>query len=416
MTGRRWAEGARIVTGASPRAVRQHNERLILTALRRDGAASAPELAEQAGLTPQAVSGILRALEEEGLVRRGEPERGRVGKPRVPVHLAPDGAFALGLKIGRRGADLCLVDFTGAVRAETYTTYRWPEPGPVLTFLRESHAELVGRLTPAERDRIVGVGICKPYEIWNWHETIGAPPDRLAPWRDIDLAAEVEAFAGVPGYIENDSTAACRAELVYGRGREFRDFASIFVGSFVGGGVVLRGAVFDGVYGNAGAYGSLPVRQADGREAQLIDAASIYLLEEEILRLGLDASGLWTVPMDWTPFAAALDPWLARAGDELARAAIAICAVIDFEAVLIDGAFPADVRARLVEETRAALDRHDRRGLAPIRIEEGLVGGNARALGAASIPLAERFFLNPHAVGGAGPSRTSADWPDRSAG
>jgi hypothetical protein len=70
--------------------------------------------------------------------------------------------------------------------------------------------------------------------------------------------------------------------------------------------------------------------------------------------------------------------------------------VIDFEAVLIDGAFPADVRARLVEGVRGELDRFDRRGLTPIRIEEGQVGGNARALGAATAPIFARYLLNTH--------------------
>lgn len=43
-----------------------------------------------------------------------------------------------------------------------------------------------------------------------------------------------------------------------------------------------------------------------------------------------------------------IEPWLDEAGEELARAAATVCAVIDFEAVLIDGGFPEQVRASLV--------------------------------------------------------------------
>ena len=105
---------------------------------------------------------------------------------------------------------------------------------------------------------------------------------------------------------------------------------------------------------------------------------------------------LWAQPQDWSEFAGPLDDWIAETGRQLARAAVTVCAVIDFEAVLIDGAFPPDVRARLVEATRREVMRLDTRGLSPVRIEEGRVGGNARALGAACSPIFSRHLLTTH--------------------
>ncbi len=108
------AEGVRSVrSGVRPQGQRDHNERLILSTLQRAGPLPGSDLARLAGLSPQAVSVILRRLEGEGLVRRGEPVRGRVGKPRVPVGLDPDGVLSLGLKLGRRSSDLLLADFAG---------------------------------------------------------------------------------------------------------------------------------------------------------------------------------------------------------------------------------------------------------------------------------------------------------------
>ena len=197
------------------------------------------------------------------------------------------------------------------------------------------------------------------------------------------FAAEVARFSPLPVFLENDGTAACRAEHVLGRGREFRDFAYLFIGSFIGGGVVLNHSVYEGPTRNAGAFGSLPARGPEGDERQLIDTASLFLLEDALTRLSLPADRLWTEPQDWSGLEAALGPWVQSTARHVARAALMACAVIDFEAVLIDGAFPAEVRARLVAATRRELGRLDRRGLSPIRIEEGRIGGNARALGAA---------------------------------
>ena len=383
--------------GVNQQGVRDHNERLILSMIQRHGALPGSDLARRAGLSPQTVSVILRGLEQDGFLERGDPQRGRVGKPSIPMGLAAGGVYSFGLKIGRRSADLVLADFHGKVRGQLQTTYRYPLPEAVFGFLRNGLTQLSESLTKAEVARIVGIGIAKPFEMWNWHETIGAPAAALAVWQEIDFTAEVARFSTLPVFEENDATAACRAEHVYGRGREFRDFAYFFVGSFIGGGIVLNNSVFEGATGNAGAFGSLPARRSDGSDCQLIDTASVYLLEAALTKAGLEPSRLWAQPQDWTGFSTLLDDWIDMAAMSLARAAVTVSAVIDFEAVLIDGAFPATVRETLVTRVRSALAQLDTRGLNIPRIEGGQVGGNARALGAACGPVFSQYLLNTHA-------------------
>lgn len=384
--------------GVNQQGVREHNERLILSMLQRFGALPGSDLARMAGLSPQTVSVILRSLETDGFVERGDPQRGRVGKPSIPIGLAAGGVYSVGLKIGRRSADLVMADFHGRVRQQLQATYRYPTPDAVLRFLKAGLVTLKKGMSPAQQARIAGIGIAKPFEIWNWHDSIGAPAAELAAWQTIDFAADVAALTGLTVYVENDATAACRAEHLYGRGREFRDFAYFFVGSFVGGGVVLNHSVFEGAHGNAGAFGSLPVRQADGTDGQLIDTASIYLLERAMVAAGLEPSRLWAQPQDWTGFDHVLTPWIDAAAEQIGRAALTVCAVIDFQAVLIDGAFPSDVRARLVDGVARALRQLDTRGLSIPVIAEGAVGGNARALGAACGPIISQFLLNTHSA------------------
>ena len=383
--------------GVNQQGVRDHNERLILSMIQRHGALPGSDLARRAGLSPQTVSVILRGLENDGFLQRGHPQRGRVGKPSIPMGLAAGGVYSFGLKIGRRSADLVLADFHGVVRGQMQTTYRYPLPETVFGFLRKGLLQLSQGMSDAEVSRIAGIGVAQPFEMWNWHETIGAPAADLAVWRDIDFAAEVARFSPLPVFLENDATAACRAEHVYGRGREFRDFAYFFVGSFIGGGIVLNNSVFEGATGNAGAFGSLPARRPDGTDCQLIDTASIYLLEAELAKSGLDPALLWAQPQNWTGFPDLLDRWIESAATSLARAALTVSAVIDFEAVLIDGGFPGTVREALVLRVRDALARLDIRGLNIPRIEGGQVGGNARALGAACGPVFSLYLLNTHA-------------------
>jgi predicted NBD/HSP70 family sugar kinase len=381
--------------GVNQSGVRDHNERLLLTLLQRHGPMAGSDLARLANLSPQTVSIILREMEAEGLLARGTPVKGKVGKPSVPMSLAEGGVFSFGCKIGRRSAVLLLTDFRGTVRHQLQMTYPYPLPGPILAFLEQGIAEIQQHCTSAERDRICGIGVGMPFELWKWSELVGAPPDQFtSSWQNIDIAAEVARFTSLPVYVVNDATAGCQAEHIYGRGKEFRDYAYFFIGAFVGGGIVLNHSVYQGHRGNAGALGSLRSFGPQGESQQLIDTASIHLLETRLAENGHDPAALWQQPQDWDRFSRFVEPWLGRTAQELARASLSVCAVIDFEAILIDGAFPPAVRHELVERTRRYLVNQDMRGLIAPKVEAAAVGFNARAIGAATTPLFERYFMN----------------------
>lgn len=384
----------RVSSGVNQSGVRDHNERLLLTLLQRHGPMAGSDLARLAHLSPQTVSIILREMEAEGLLARGEPVKGKVGKPSIPMRLADGGVLSLGCKIGRRSAVLLLIDFRGAVRQQVQVTYPYPLPKPIFAFLRDGIARILDHCTARERQRICGIGVGVPFELWKWNEVVGDSAEEFSSWRDVDLVAELASFTSLPVSIVNDATAGCQAEHIYGRGKEFRDYAYFFVGAFIGGGIVLNNSVYQGHQGNAGALGSLRSFGPQGESQQLVDTASIHLLENRLAENGIDPRKLWELPQDWTDYMRFVDPWIGRTAQELARASLSVCAVIDFEAILIDGAFPDAVKHELVERTRRYLGNQDMRGLISPRIEAATVGFNARAIGAATTPLFDRYFLN----------------------
>jgi predicted NBD/HSP70 family sugar kinase len=381
-------------SGANQSGLRDYNERLLLSMLQRNGPQPGSELARLSGLSPQTVSVILRKLENDGLLARGEVVRGKVGKPSVPMTLAPDGAFSFGVKLGRRSTELILMDFTGGIRSEQQISYPYPVPSVIIEFLSTGLADLTATMRPQDRLRLCGIGIAAPSELWNWHKLVGAPADQAQLWKDLNLPETLAEFTDLPVFEVNDATAACRAEHVYGCGREYRDYAYFFVAAFIGGGVVLNDSVYEGHRGNAGALGSLPSIGPNGESRQLIDIASLHVLEGRLIEAGLDPALLWQSPQDWSSLARFVDPWLGQAAQELAKASISICSVIDFEAIIIDGSMPEDARNALVERTRRYLQTQDSRGLLPPQISAGQTGSKARVIGAACTPIFSQFFLN----------------------
>ncbi|MEM9579262.1 MAG: ROK family transcriptional regulator [Pseudomonadota bacterium] len=383
-------------SGVNQSGLRNHNERLLLSMLQRNGPMPGSDLARIAELSPQTVSVILRKLEKDGLLVKGAPVRGKVGKPSIPMELNADGVFALGANIGRRSAKAVLMDFKGQVRAESSIRFDYPLPDEIFAFLRSAIEDLSGSLPQASRERICGIGIAAPFELWNWHEMVGAPADEFQLWKDVRFQDQLAEMTDLPVHVVNDATAACRAEHVYGRGKEFRDYAYFFVAAFVGGGVVLNHSVYEGNQGNAGALGSLRSVGPNGESRQLIDIASIHLLEARLAEVGLDASVLWKTE-DWSAYDRYVEPWIRQTAQELAKAALSTCAVIDFEAILIDGGIPTGVKHTLVDRTRRYISNQDTRGLIRPQIEAGEMGRSAREIGAACSPIWSEFLLKTNA-------------------
>src|SRR5262249_23764698 len=138
---------------------RDSNERLVLSLVRRQGSLSKTDIARMTGLSAQTISVIMRELENEGLLVRQAPVRGKIGQPSIPMSLDPDGAYFLGLKIGRRSAELVLIDFLGTPRSMLNLSYRYPTPDETVRFVTEGIAKVSATLTAEQNRRIAGLGI-----------------------------------------------------------------------------------------------------------------------------------------------------------------------------------------------------------------------------------------------------------------
>lgn len=391
-------EKSSAIRGSNQSGMRVHNERLVLSLLRRNGPMAKAEISRATGLSAQTISVIMRGLEADGLLRRGNPIRGKVGQPSIPMHLARTGAYFFGLKIGRRSADLILINFVGDVLGRVHLTHSYPTPDGILRFALQAIEELRGKLPADQVERIAGLGIAIPFQLWDWANSIGAPTAEMLAWRSRDIQAELAEQVNFPVYLRNDASAACGAELVFGGGDRPQDFLHFFIGYFVGGGLVLNGSLFTGRTGNAAALGSLPIPSPCGAPRQLVDVASLSVLEAAIKAEGAPTDSLWESPEGWSVPDKILEKWIRETCEGLAYSIAAAASVVDVEAVLIDGWIPARVRKQLVEGTTRTLADLGVSGIELPEVREGTIGQHARSLGAASLPLSERYLVDLNAL------------------
>ncbi|HET7412135.1 MAG TPA: winged helix-turn-helix transcriptional regulator, partial [Pararhizobium sp.] len=152
-------------TGANLGGASAHNRRVIIEALRLNGALSRADLARSTHLTPQTVSNIVAELCNMGLVSADAPVRSGRGQPAVPHRLVANGAFALGLHIDRHYLRVVATNLVGEplVREGVVLPGREPDEGigALLDLLKSARRQLAA-VAPESEERLVGLGIAMP--------------------------------------------------------------------------------------------------------------------------------------------------------------------------------------------------------------------------------------------------------------
>jgi predicted NBD/HSP70 family sugar kinase len=247
--------------------------------------------------------------------------------------------------------------------------------------------------------RTVGVGLTAPLSLHKWADLMGGQAaEALARWEHIDLPARVQGLTDLPVVFAKDTTAACVAELLQGHGRSVRSFLYVFVGTFIGGGLVLSGHIMSGERGNAGAIGSLPVGLASsvnpkmGMPPQLLQKASGWQLEQALLAAGHNPMLIHQDGILHADYAKFTGPWIAQASQALAMTVASSAALLDLDAVVMDGSLGAPLMSALMAATQEALAQYRFDGMHQPQLLTGQVGAHARALGGALLPLHSQFF------------------------
>lgn len=382
----------RAKSGANHEGTSAHNRRVIIDALRVNGALSRADLARATGLTKQAVSNLVETLENEGLLASEELVRKGRGQPSTPYRLVAGGAYSIGLQIDRHVSRAIVVDLVGNIltRATAKVPPRAPEEGAevVLDLLNRVRAEFAAERPQAEA-RIAGVGVAMPGPFG-----VEIADDSLwlmQAWQSFPLLDRLAAGTGLAVSLQNDSAACATAERLVGAAQGLDHAVCIYVGYGIGAGLILGGELYSGAHGNAGEIGMVLLGGPEDLAPieHRASIASLYAL------VGIDPAD----PGQFDKIEALVqadDPrvaaWIERAAHDLRFAVHTAETLFDPQTVILSSGVPGSLMPKLIaaiEPLRPSLSPMGDRAVPRLRL--GMTDPWAVAIGAAADPIRRAF-------------------------
>jgi predicted NBD/HSP70 family sugar kinase len=377
-----------ITLGKNPERSRDHNRRVVLDVVRRNGSLGRMQIARLTHLSAQAIANIVDELVGEKLLMQTGRLRAGRGQPPIQFAVNPDGAITMGVEVASDHMVAAVLDLSGCLRSSRVTPLADTSPGQVIAHIRSELAAA----RAAFRSPLLGVGVVMPgpFEIEGM-SSVG--PTTLSGWADVDAAGMLTEACGTPVTVENDANAAAVGERLFGAGHSISSFAMIYFGVGIGLGMIQDGAPFRGAFGNAGEIGHVVATPhglpcACGQRGCLERYASIHALREFLAQAGIPAADLAGLERLHARGEPALAKWLDDAAGRLSPIVAMIENILDPETVILGGMMPDALIDGLIERMDPLpISVASRRARLRPRVIRGQTGQYTAALGAASLPL-----------------------------
>lgn len=377
--------------GLQHSGLRQANMGAVINIVGFNPGLSNAEIARSTGLAPQTVSAILTALEKDGLIQRGAALRGRRGQPAVPIFLRAEGAYAYGIEINWRHAEIVIIDFNARIIAQERLHYAYPDPRTVFDEIAEVALRLRQRLPEPGCERLCDIGLAMPGRIVEGLERGGAPPEVVTLWSALSPERELQRRLGLPVRLYNDGNAACWGEFIGHKRPRPDSFIYLMVSTYVAAGIVSGGRVWGGASGQAADLAAMLVDVDGGTPRTGHTIASLTALEKRLQAAGFEVTLVDHESCDKAAMQGEITAWCRDAARALALVIFNTLRVVETDMVIIDTIAPK-LADQLVTHLERELDRLQTTATPRPRVQRGQLGQLGPAVGAAELSLYQRFF------------------------
>ena len=391
---------------------RANSKGRTLDLIRSSGPISRVELAELTGLTQATISTVVRELLADGVISETGRGESTGGKPRMRLEINPASRLGIGAHIGQDYITYVVADLAGTVVGRK----RVDGPGeasPVSVVARMSEdieSLIVG--INLDRTSIVGMGLAIPGPVDRVAGTVRGVP-ALMGWTEFPIRKALATTTGLQVEFDNDATAAAIGEYWLGATVGYGSYASVYMGSGIGSGIVIDGTIYHGLSANVGEIGHVTV-DARGPECPCGSFGCLELFAgpraimakatDAVRRGDLDIPLTGKTSVDFATLGtaatrgdAAAVALVQESADYLASALVSMVNLFDLPLIVLAGnAFSTAGSIYVRTISRVLAERAMVRDIHPIEVRMSVNGNDAAALGAATLVLQDR--LSPRSL------------------
>ena len=373
--------------------MRQMNRSIILELIRQHGPISRSEISRALKLSMPTIMRIVDELVTEGLVRPIGDSKGKTGRPRRLLEYNKGGYLVIGIDLGGTKLYGALANIGGEILHEAYRPQHKSMGEQSFEILCELIESLVcsdgGKDTP-----ILGITVGAPGITHARAGIVEWAPSLC--WREFPLKQRLHERFKLPILVENDVNLAVLGEQWFGQGKGVNNMVLLAIGTGMGSGLIIDGAIYRGHNESAGEVGYMISGIKDlghpnegfGAMERIVSGTGVVdrarkVLESQMTKVQIES----LTASDIFAAARAGEPWAGRIVDEtadyLSMTIINISSLLDPELIVLGGGV-ANSGDLLIPAIQQRI-----RGVIPYvpRIEASVLGTRATVMGAITMTV-----------------------------
>ena len=230
------------------------NRTAILEIIRVEGPTSRSYIAETLKVSLPTVMRIVDELIEEGFVIETNEKEWSGGRKRSLIEFNTKDFLTIGVDLGGTKFYGAVANLGGEIIFEKqYSKHN--------TKQEESYklvVNLINELLEQSKStgkKILGIGVGAPGVTYHERGVISWAPS--LEWKNFPLKERLETEFNMPVVVDNDVNMSALGEMWFGAGKDAQNIVTIYIGTGIGAGVVIDGALYRGSHQMAGEIGYL---------------------------------------------------------------------------------------------------------------------------------------------------------------
>lgn len=241
--------------GSNNNDLMEMNRSTIVKILQGREFCSRAELSRLTGLTQAAITKIITALMDMGIVSETGMIKGSGNRRSIGIKLNAEKYKVVGVKFSRRLFSVGVFDISGKIYYQSESVCPEEETAEnVIEYLKKMIREAISKF-----EQVIAIGLAVPGPYLRKEGRIALVTSRPT-WHNINFIEAFQNEFSIPFFIEHDARAGALASWWFdGKSNEASTLAYFFVGEGVGAGIIERGSLQVGAAGASSEIGHISI-------------------------------------------------------------------------------------------------------------------------------------------------------------